>query len=426
MEEVASASTGHVATSDADEQTGRVRSSRFPFPNPLAAAVTPFSRAGRFYVQAWRRYLSPRRDSGIPVVRPTVAFAGQAFLDEIVLAGFRTLRPTGAGDAVARIEQETIVALDLYEEAGWCEQPERFFVPPPPLLDVTTRTVETRRRTYERLSFESEYEPHPGEPGRARWLSYAANKRARVWMLRHDEPRPWLVCVHGASMGRPDLDHALFRTRWLHEDLGLNVVLPVLPLHGPRRRGVWKGAMFPGEDILDNVHGTAQAVWDIRRLVSWIRAQDGTVPIGITGISLGGYVTSLVASLEDGLACAILGVPAVDLFDLIEHHAGLAPDDERRRVVTLAKRVGRVVSPLALTPRVPYEGRFIYAGLADRLVHPRHQILRLWEHWGRPEIAWYEGSHTGFSRSKTVRRFMREALVRSGLVDPERPALAGH
>jgi predicted alpha/beta hydrolase len=184
--------------------------------------------------------------------------------------------------------------------------------------------------------------------------------------------------------------------------------------------------MFPGEDILDNVHGTAQAVWDIRRLVSWIRAQDGTVPIGITGISLGGYVTSLVASLEDGLACAILGVPAVDLFDLIEHHAGLAPDDERRRVVTLAKRVGRVVSPLALTPRVPYEGRFIYAGLADRLVHPRHQILRLWEHWGRPEIAWYEGSHTGFSRSKTVRRFMREALVRSGLVDPERPALAGH
>ena len=288
---------------------------------------------------------------------------------------------------------------------------------------MTTRHVQTRRHAYERLSFESGYEPYAGEPGGTRWLSYAANGRARAWMLRHDEPRPWLICVHGASMGRPALDLNLFRTRWLHEDLGLNVLLPVLPLHGPRRRGVWKGAMFPGEDFQDNIHGSAQAVWDIRRLMSWIRAEDPDARIGITGISLGGYVSSLVASLEDGLVCAILGVPAVDLVALIERHAGLAPADDLHRLLALGKQSGRVVSPLALTPRVPLEGRFIYAGLADRLVHPRDQVLRLWEHWGRPEIAWYEGSHTGFSRSKTIGRFMREALVRSGLAGPGRSVL---
>jgi len=33
--------------------------------------------------------------------------------------------------------------------------------------------------------------------------------------------------------------------------------------------------------------------------VSWIGAQDADAPIGITGISLGGYVTSLVAGVED-------------------------------------------------------------------------------------------------------------------------------
>src|ERR1035441_3662442 len=37
------------------------------------------------------------------------------------------------------------------------------------------------------------------------------------------------------------------------------------------------------------------------------------------------------------------------------------------------------------------QGRFLYAGIADRLVHPRDQVTRLWEHWGRPEIQWYHG-----------------------------------
>ena len=83
--------------------------------------------------------------------------------------------------------------------------------------------------------------------------------------------------------------------------------------------------MFPGEDVLDNVHGAAQSVWDIRRLVSWIRTQDPGARIGVNGVSLGGYITSLVASLEDGLACAIVGVRVVDLVDLIEAHAVWRP-----------------------------------------------------------------------------------------------------
>jgi hypothetical protein len=385
-------------------------------PSRLWGAVAPFARTGGFYARAWRRYLG-ERSGEIPVVRPTVALAGQAFLDEIVLAGFRMIRPVNTDPvALARIDRETAAAADLYDEAGWCDEPLRFFAKPPALTEVTLRRVDGRRHTYERLSFDSGYEPHTGEPGRDRWLGYGANRRARAWVLRHGEHRPWLVCIHGARMGRPELDLALFRARWLHHDLGLNVAFPVLPLHGPRGKGLAKGSMFPGEDVLDNVHGAAQAVWDVRRLLSWIRAQDRNAPIGLNGISLGGYVTALVASIDDGLACAILGVPAVDLVDLIEQHSGLAPTDERRRLIEPAKRVGRVVSPLALTPLVPDEGRFVYAGLADRLVHPRHQVIRLWEHWGRPDIAWYEGGHTGFSRSKPVGRFLREALARSGLI----------
>jgi len=139
---------------------------------------------------------------------------------------------------------------------------------------------------------------------------------------------------------------------------------------------------------------------------------------GVNGISLGGYLTSLVATIDDGLTCAILGVPLADLLELVGRHAGLSHYDDLRQMLKLAKPIGAMISPLALSPRVPMQGRFIYAGIADRLVHPRDEAARLWEHWGRPEICWYPGGHTGFFRSRPVQRFIDDALVKSGLVDP--------
>jgi hypothetical protein len=55
-------------------------------------------------------------------------------------------------------------------------------------------------------------------------------------------------------------------------------------------------------------------------------------------------------------------------------------------------------------------------GVADRLVHPRDQVMRLWEHWGRPEIIWYAGAHTGIFQSRPVQDFIDDALRQSGLV----------
>jgi hypothetical protein len=79
-----------------------------------------------------------------------------------------------------------------------------------------------------------------------------------------------------------------------------------------------------------------------------------------------------------------------------------------------------MLSPLSLAPRVPPQGRFVYAGIADQVVHPRAHAVRLWEHWGRPEAVWYHGGHTGFFRSRPVQQFVESAVVQSGLVD--RPA----
>jgi hypothetical protein len=379
----------------------------------------PIPRAGGFYASSWLDYLRREAEAELPIARPTMALAGQAFIDEVLLASSRLLFASPEEETRQRIQREVAEALDVFQDAGWIERPETYFNAPPPIDDLCLESMSTRRQTHERLIFESGYEPHPDEPGRARWLDFPLNRHAYAWLMRHEQPRPWLVCVHGAAMGRPLIDLTLFRAKWLHETLGLNVLLPVLPLHGPRRPNWIRGEMWPGLDVMDNLHGTAQAIWDVRRLISWIRSQDADAVIGFTGISLGGFITSMTASLESGLACAIVGVPVVELNDLIERHSGLFTDEELSSSPdTPARQLSRSISPLSLSPQVPASGRFIYAGVGDRLVHPRQHVMRLWEHWGRPQIAWYQGGHIGFSRSKPVQRFVLAALVESGLVDP--------
>ncbi|WP_372513166.1 alpha/beta hydrolase family protein [Mycobacterium stomatepiae] len=381
----------------------------------LGGAITPFVHTGQYITRSWRDYLGGPDE--LPIARPTIALAAQAFRDEIVLMGLKARRPVSRPEDFARITREVTDAVAFYGNKGWLDKPQGFFGKPPELSDVEIRKVKDRRRSFHRTFFGSGYAPHAGEPGAQRWLSYSANNREYALLLRHPEPRPWLVCVHGTEMGRAALDLALFRSWKLHDELGLNVVMPVLPMHGPRSHGLPKGAVFPGEDVLDDVHATAQAVWDIRRLLSWIRLQEPESLIGLNSLSLGGYVASLVASLDKGLTCAILGVPVADLVELLGRHSGLGPDDPRRQTMELAEPIGRMVSPLSLTPLVPMRGRFIYAGIADRVVHPRRQVTRLWEHWGKPEIVWYRGGHTGFFRSQPVQRFVWEALLQSGLLD---------
>ncbi|MGO9381385.1 MAG: alpha/beta hydrolase family protein [Mycobacterium sp.] len=382
----------------------------------VGSAVRPLMHTGRYLAQSWRDYLD-KEPGGLPIARPTIALAAQAFRDEVVLIGLKARRPVSRPEVFERISQEVAAALEFYGSRGWLDKPRGFFIDPPPLSDITVLKVKGRKRSFHRIFFDSGYAPEPGEPGGERWLGYSANRREYALLLRHPEPRPWLVCVHGTEMGRAPVDLALFRAWKLHEELGLNVVMPVLPMHGPRARGLPKGAIFPGEDVLDDVHATAQAVWDIRRLLSWIRLHEPESQIGLNGLSLGGYIAALVASLETGLTCAILGVPVVDLVALLGRHSGLGRDDPRRDTMELAQPIGRMTSPLSLSPLVPMQGRFIYAGVADQVVHPREQVVRLWDHWGKPEIVWYPGGHTGFFRSRPVQRFVEAALQQSGLLD---------
>jgi dienelactone hydrolase len=393
-----------------------------PFPlfravSPLVALQLSWVRIASYLAHVYRN--GGRDGDEVARARFAPALGAKVALDEWMMA-LGALREIPRRADVKRIHAEVTEAASLFANRGWLRDPTRYHPAPPPLVRPKIRSERVGLSMIEHVTFDSGYEPHLGEPGRGRWLAKKQNATAHAWMLRHpDGDRPWVVCVHGWRMGSPSVDLAAFRAARLHRRLGFNVVLPVLPLHGPRATG-WSGEGFLAGDALDTVHAMAQAMWDVRRVLAWIRAE-GAASIGAYGLSLGGYAVALLSTLDSDLDCVIAGIAPSCFVDLGRGHShpliaamtrySAPPESEARDVM-------RVISPLAAPPRVPWQNRFLFGGLADRMV-PRRQVRALWEHWGRPRLAWYNGSHLSFVREREVARLLREAFAKLGGVAPE-------
>ncbi len=370
-----------------------------------------------FIARARSRSAGAAFDDTVVPVRATPGLALQAYLDEVLVAVLRhpELLPKESDCASAAADIERLRAL--FAREGWLDRPSRYHRDPSPPYDIETWSEHRAGLGFEHAAFSSGWEPNPFEPGWARWMRHEANQTVHAWVSRVPgrHHRSWLVCAHGLGMGNnPAMDLRAFRAPQLARR-GINVVVPVLPLHGPRASGRSRGEDLMTIDMVDSMHGVAQAAWDVRRVIRWLREEQGAQQVGVIGYSLGGLVASIVASLEDDLACVIAGIPVVDLPHLVRRHS--PPEitrlaDPSGVLGPGADEVHRVVSPLAMQCKVPFERRFIFAGLADRMSTFGH-ARRLWLHWDRPEFETYAGGHVGFFWSPAVKRFVDEALRRS-------------
>lgn len=365
--------------------------------------------------------------AGVPVPDPTPSVCAKAALDEALLAYFVGSARMPDAEAVAR----HIGDLEVFEAAAasenWERHPEKLHREPP----IPTQTYATLARTlghaYEVLNYDSGFEPRADLPGAAEWSAQRGNLRSQAWVLRHAAPtHTWLLCVHGYRMGLPLLDFGLFRPGWLHHKLGLNLMMPVLPLHGERRIGLRSGDGYLEGNPTLLFHAQTQALWDLRRAIRWIRSQDAQARIGVLGFSMGGYNTALLAQYEPDLDFVIAGIPAVDFPEAIWRHT--PPLHQRyyeSQGFTLPRLQGvmQPLSPFARLPLVPESARYIFAGSADRVVIPE-QPLRLARHWKVP-VQWYAGGHLTFRGEHTVRAHIEAAMTRAGWdIEPATTATA--
>jgi hypothetical protein len=222
------------------------------------------------------------------------------------------------------------------------------------------------------------------------------NALIHVEHWRHDaRPAATVVALHGFTMGNPRLDaFILMAAQWYRR--GLDVVLMTLPFHGARspRTARYSGEFFGSWHAGRLNESVRQAVHDVDLVMRWAESERG-VPVGIAGLSLGGYISAVVAALRSTPAFVIPIVPPISLatlpsqlFALSRHQRGGVPPLSHAEL----EAAYRVHSPLSYPLAVPKERVLIIAGRGDCIVPP-DQPHALWRHWGKPAIHWYSGSH---------------------------------
>lgn len=352
----------------------------------------------------------------VPEPEVNLRMQAKVGLDAAMMGYFLIGAKVPGGERAQRMCDEALALGEVLQARGWSEYPDKLHRTPEPPEHVQAQNARSLGIDYERVSFESGYEPDAALPGASRWSAHYANRRAVGWMLRHPGPtRPWLICIHGYRMGLPWMDFGLFKPGLLHRKLGLNLLMPVLPLHGPRRIGRRSGDHYLDGDLLDLLFAQSQALWDLRRWIAWLRNNEDRPQIGVYGVSMGGYNTGLLTGHEGGIDFAVAGIPAVDYAEAMWRVIPLphrAYFEARGLDQARYRELLRPVSPLSLPCRVPRDCRFVYAANADRIV-PVAQPLQLARHW-EVETRWYAGSHLSLGYESEPRATIEDALRASG------------
>ena len=293
-----------------------------------------------------------------------------------------------------RSEQEEFVKV---YGRGLSPVTQEAFFPCPDQPHVTVKNIgRLRRGRRERLSWPSAYRTWDPEY-QGEFDDYERNGTVFAEGMFHEGyGHDTVVCLHTWTTGYFRLQREVYMVDRLYRS-GLNVVLLMLPFHGPRnpRSSLFGGQFFPGTSPQRTNEAFRQSIWDVRSLLTWLRSER-CGKLGVMGMSLGGYVTALLASTEPDLDYAISMIPMVSMADLLWEHGANHPirkeAEQRGITLDLTRSLYRVHSPLERPPLLPPERLMVVAGRGDRICSPDH-VEQLWEHWGRPARHWFPGGH---------------------------------
>jgi dienelactone hydrolase len=180
-------------------------------------------------------------------------------------------------------------------------------------------------------------------------------------------------------------------------DRGVAALFVKLPYYG-ERRPPGREKRFLSTDVERSIGAMRQGVCDVRRAAAWLasRAEVDAERLGVTGISLGGIVSSLAAAVDPTLNRGAFLLAGGNLAEIL----WTMPEGARQRALWLAS--GRTKSdleaitspwdPLTYAHRLVGKRLMMIAANADEVVPPS-SARALWEAAGRPPIRWYDCGH---------------------------------
>lgn len=272
--------------------------------------------------------------------------------------------------------------------------PARFFPEPAPIAPRPTfvRALGSRHAHkaalagVHDLAWESGYEPFLGDV-REKYLSRTHNRTAHARVYLAGPARPAILLVHGYMGGQWALEERQWPLGWFFKR-GLDVAIPVLPFHA--RRGDGRSPWLPSSDPRITNEGFRQAMHDLRGLVGFLLAR-GAPAVGVMGMSLGGYTSSLLATVEPRLAFAAPMIPLASVADFARDQGRLGEGDVASAQHAALERANWIVSPLARPSLVPKE-RVVVVGAEHDRVTPIAHAERIAAHFEVPLVR-FPGGH---------------------------------
>ncbi len=329
--------------------------------------------------------------------------AGRAMglVDRLVVRGMERLflysdRPDTTGDVEARIAWHR----RTYSGPGLLAQPRRYFRPvaEPPDLKLKRLGKLPGGARY-RLTFTSTYRTYD-ETYQGVYSGFAGNEGNLVHLWRHrSQGHPAVVLINPWCCGYLELEERIYQARALYAK-GLDVALFTLPFHGRRtpRQALFSGQLFPNRELQRTNEAFGQTAADLDVLLRWLRAEGrgGSRPVGMVGMSLGGYAAAMMAGLDPDLAFVAVIMAPTSLADGLwqQGHGSPARLEAEQAGFTLddLRHIWAIHCPLVL-PRLIPRGRLLLMWARADHVIPRVHMRALWEHWGRPEIRDHSGGH---------------------------------
>lgn len=266
------------------------------------------------------------------------------------------------------------------------------------------------------LRFESPYQAlHPDV--RVDYASHHRNLTAHAQHWTHgDRPRRTLIFVHGYSLDAYWVNTQMFSLKGFFRQ-GWDILLFTLPFHGRRKAPLepFSGFGYFSRGFAQTTEAMLQSIFELRLLMTHL--EDTGVPgMGISGLSLGGYLSALLAGVDDRLAFAIPNAAVVSPADMVLEWPPLsfllAPLMPLTGLgIQGLRHVMAVHSPLTWKPVIDPERLLIIAGAGDRFTAPRYQTL-LHTHWRGSRLHWFPGNHVVHLHQREYLRLMRDFMNR--------------
>ena len=216
--------------------------------------------------------------------------------------------------------------------------------------------------------------------------------------LNEAEGKPNVIFVHGWQMKGFDRVKKIIHDSIMN-NLGWNMYYYTLPYHLERQpeESLYSGEFMVSANINRTVESTRQAIVDLRALIKWIK-NNKQGPVIIIGVSLGSFISNLVATLEseiDALVSIFYSnrlsysiwntIPGKYIRQDLESH-GVDYND--------LVKYWELTEPNQALPKMNKENILLISAKHDQYVHIQDADL-LWESWGKPTHYVYNCGHAG-------------------------------